>query len=70
MADWAERDACGGEPIETFADGDTRCRTWEGCADGSSVELCSIDGGGHTWPAAPWSATDWILAFFEAHARR
>jgi len=49
-----------------------------GCAAGADVALCTIDGGGHQWPAASaWpfngkdstdmSATDQLWAFFAAH---
>lgn len=50
MAAWAERNGCDPMPAETFHQGDTLCQTWSGCEAEASVVLCTIDGGGHTWP--------------------
>ena len=65
-------------PTQIYAVGDATCVAWSACAQGSEVVLCTIDGGGHTWPGgAPvpalgktstdLSATDAMLGFFEAH---
>lgn len=50
VAAWAERDGCTGEPQVSFEQGDALCRRWDSCDQGAAVELCVIDGGGHTWP--------------------
>ncbi|CAN5155086.1 PHB depolymerase family esterase [soil metagenome] len=75
---WAARDTCTGEPIVTFAHGDASCSTYQHCAAGAEVTLCTITGGGHTWPggtpvptlgatSTDLSATDAMWTFFTAH---
>jgi len=77
-AAWAARDACASTPVETFRNGDAHCSTYSGCAGGAEVTLCTIDGGGHTWPggtpvptlgltSTDISATDTMWTFFAAH---
>ncbi|HUJ63242.1 MAG TPA: PHB depolymerase family esterase [Kofleriaceae bacterium] len=71
---WATRDGCTGAPVQTYAHGDATCMTYQGC----DVTLCTIDGGGHTWPgglpvpalgvtSTDISATDAMWTFFAAH---
>jgi polyhydroxybutyrate depolymerase len=50
-ADWRVRNGCADAPSSiTFENGDTACETWaEGCAD-AEVTLCTVGGGGHSWP--------------------
>lgn len=50
IADWAARNGCTGAPVQTFLNGDSHCETFESCAAGSEVTLCTVEGGGHTWP--------------------
>lgn len=50
MNGWADRDGCTGDPVTTFQQGDATCQAWQTCEGGAEVELCTIDGGGHTWP--------------------
>lgn len=79
VAGWAARNGCTGEPIETFAQGDARCVAHRGCAGGAEVVLCTITGGGHTWPGGGYfpgghistdlSITDAMWDFFSAHPR-
>jgi polyhydroxybutyrate depolymerase len=76
-AGWATRNGCDATTTETFARGDSRCVSHAGCDGGSEVTLCTITGGGHTWPGGGYfpgghittdlSATDAMWAFFEAH---
>jgi polyhydroxybutyrate depolymerase len=79
FAGWAARDGCVGSPTVTFAHGDATCRTYDDCDGGAEVTLCTIDGGGHTWPggipipafgktSGDISATDAMWAFFKAHS--
>ncbi len=78
VAGWAARDGCTGQPIETFRKSDAHCATYAKCADRATVTLCTIDGGGHTWPGGlpipafgytttNLSATDAMWTFFTEH---
>jgi polyhydroxybutyrate depolymerase len=78
FAKWGARDGCTGTPVETYRKGDAHCSKYPSCAGSAEVTLCTIDGGGHTWPGgAPvpslgktsydLSATDAMWAFFELH---
>ena len=75
---WRTIDACTDATDVTYDKGDSQCVTWTGCADGTEVTLCTITGGGHTWPggtpvpALGWTtmdldATNAMLDFFEKH---
>ena len=70
---WAVRNGCGPEKAQVLRKGATRCEQRLGCA--AAVELCTVEGGGHTWPggvALPglgqtdrgFDATAAIAAFF------
>lgn len=50
MERWRMRDGCTGATTSYFAEGDGTCEAYGGCAAGSDVVLCSIEGGGHSWP--------------------
>ncbi len=52
-ADWRARNGCLEAPSSiTFEHGDARCETWsEGCAR-AEVSLCTVGGGGHSWPGS------------------
>jgi polyhydroxybutyrate depolymerase len=80
---WAATHACSDAPQPGYAHGDTRCERHARCNEGAEVALCTIDGGGHTWPggldgflvasvagkvSSDLSATDAIWAFFERHS--
>jgi len=78
FAAWGARDQCSGEPVETYRNGDSHCATYQQCAGGAEVTLCTIDGGGHTWPGGlpvpslgatttDLDATDAMWAFFQKH---
>ncbi len=78
---WAERNGCSSAKVETFRKVDTVCETHQGCADGATVTLCTVQGGGHTWPGglpvpplghttSNLSATDAMWDFFAAHPMR
>jgi polyhydroxybutyrate depolymerase len=88
VAFWATLDGCAEPALVTpeadlAPDDGTRVRhaTFNGCPDRRSVELYSIEGGGHTWPGGPpvggsvgrvsrdIDATPLIWAFFAQHAR-
>jgi len=50
MSGWATRNGCSATPRETSKKGDVTCTTYDGCKDGAEVNLCTVTGGGHTWP--------------------
>lgn len=64
VAAWAAADGCGAEPTVTQTDGVERTR-WDGCADGTRVELVRIPGKGHEWPTtATYDPLAELLSFF------
>jgi polyhydroxybutyrate depolymerase len=79
MAIWRDRDGCKGAAEQIYQKGDATCVRWGGCEQGSEVVLCTIDGGGHTWPGGVpiplgttsnnISATETMLSFFAAHPK-
>jgi polyhydroxybutyrate depolymerase len=75
LADWARLDRCRSVPSTRRIGSEVNLQRWSGCADGTSVELYTIIGGGHAWPGAnpklalglttqQVSATKEILMFF------
>jgi polyhydroxybutyrate depolymerase len=55
---------CGGEPVEQTASRTTTA-TWTGCAEGSRVQLVTLEGAGHSWPTGrTFDATVKIADFF------
>ena len=75
---WADRDGCTGAPAQTYQHGDATCSTYSQCAGGAEVTLCTIQGGGHTWPggtpvptlgatSTDISASAAMWTFFAAH---
>ena len=82
-ARWAMRNRCASDPLETTAAPDVTRREYRECADGASVVLYTVHGGGHTWPGGmqlpEWfvgrttrtiSATELMWAFFSEHPLR
>lgn len=80
-ADWVSRLGCDATPKETFKNGDSSCNTWTGCKDGAEIVLCTVEGGGHTWPGGldlsslgfgkttqDMSANDVMWEVFQRHA--
>jgi polyhydroxybutyrate depolymerase len=76
FSDWAARDGCTGMPVETFRMNDAHCATYQQCGAGTTVTLCTVDNGGHTWPGGTpipslgyttpnLSATDAMWEFFK-----
>lgn len=45
FAYWASVNGCTADPILTFEQGSSRCETYDSCADGVSVTLCTVSGG-------------------------
>ncbi len=48
MEGWRVRNGCDDETVVDYDLGDATCVSWVGCEQ--PVALCTIDGGGHTWP--------------------
>jgi polyhydroxybutyrate depolymerase len=78
VADWAQRNGCDDTPATSFQSGHATCVAYAGCDGGGAAELCTVDGGGHTWPGGEdvpllgattqdIDATARIGAFFAAH---
>lgn len=81
MRVWQGVAGCKANSKPVFAKGDASCVAWSSCASGAELELCSIEGGGHTWPSgymppvfgttsSDLDASATILDFFKAHPRR
>lgn len=83
IADWARRNGCGPNAVETDVAADVSRRTYRGCANDAAVELYTIRGGGHTWPGGmklpEWfagrttysiSATEKMWEFFAVNAKQ
>lgn len=75
---WALRNGCFDTLTTILQVGDSTCETFDGCSDASTVTLCTVDGGGHTWPGGlevprlgfttqAISATDLMWEFFAEH---
>lgn len=54
-AEWAELHGCGPDPARTDVGTDVELVEYSGCAEGSTVRLYVVDGGGHTWPGSTFS---------------
>lgn len=78
---WAWRDGCTIRPVTTWQRGDSTCESALSCDEGSAVILCTVNGGGHTWPGGlvppelgatthDLDATREMWRFFSAHPRR
>jgi len=48
MEGWRDRNGCAPATAPTFEQGDGKCVGYTGCK--APVVLCTIDGGGHSWP--------------------
>lgn len=77
---WAERNGCDSASQPSFTLDDVRCEQWDSCTDAATVQLCTVQGGGHTWPGGmplpllghttqTVSASRMAWDFFEAHPR-
>ncbi len=65
-AGWRARNGCGETATASATTGAATCETFaEGCA-GAEVELCTIEGGGHTWPGTEYGCREGT-AFCDAY---
>jgi polyhydroxybutyrate depolymerase len=80
VANWARRNRCGANPVESTVARDVTRRAYTNCADDAAVVLYTIQGGGHTWPGGTplpkWfvgrttrsiDATSLMWSFFSEH---
>ncbi|MCA9689893.1 MAG: prolyl oligopeptidase family serine peptidase [Myxococcales bacterium] len=51
-ASWRAFNRCAGQGAVTYQRGGATCTRHDGCTDGALVELCVVEGGGHTWPGS------------------
>jgi polyhydroxybutyrate depolymerase len=78
---WVQRDRCATPAQRTLDRPGATCEAYSGCAGGVSVQLCTTDTGGHSWPGAgsvrhgkeaasqALDANDEIWRFFEQASR-
>jgi polyhydroxybutyrate depolymerase len=85
---WAQRNGCSASPIVTNlpdknpTDGTTvQLSSYTGCTGNASVQLYTVNGGGHTWPGTPYAtyglgkttqdinATETLWSFFSNYSR-
>jgi polyhydroxybutyrate depolymerase len=81
--DWAKQDHCATKAMKSTPSSQVTLTTYEGCAEGASVQLYEVSGEGHEWPGGPTlpssitsllgpqsnalSANTVMWSFFEAH---
>ena len=81
-ANWARRNRCGTNPVDSVVAADVTRVAYANCADDAAVVLYTVQGGGHSWPGGKplpeWfvgptsngiDATSEMWAFFRAHHR-
>jgi polyhydroxybutyrate depolymerase len=79
-ADWARRNRCSPNPVESVAAADVTRLEYTDCGDDAGVVLYTVHGGGHSWPGGgplpEWlvgptsrsiDATSQMWAFFREH---
>ncbi len=79
-ADWARRNRCSAEPVESAVAADVTRLEYTNCAHDAAVVLYTVTGGGHSWPGGgplpEWlvgptshsiDATSQMWAFFRGH---
>jgi polyhydroxybutyrate depolymerase len=79
-ANWAERNRCAQNPVDSVVATDVARRTYTSCAEGAPVVLYTVLGGGHSWPGGKpfprWlagttsnsiDATGQMWSFFSEH---
>jgi polyhydroxybutyrate depolymerase len=82
---WVKTNSCASTKKNTYQQGEVICETYDACANDSRVTLCTIEGGGHTWPGGrPYrlpglnigkttfdiDANEAMWEFFEEHPKR
>jgi polyhydroxybutyrate depolymerase len=57
ISTWRRTNKCPTESSITYQNGDAICETYSPCDKNTEVTLCTIDGGGHTWPGGQLTNT-------------
>jgi polyhydroxybutyrate depolymerase len=60
VANWARRNRCEANPVDSAVAPDVTRREYPRCAEDAAVVLYTIIGGGHTWPGDA-SLPEWLL---------
>lgn len=55
---FADLNSCNTDKRITYQKGEVVCQTQDSCSGNTEVILCTIDGGGHTWPGGIIANTD------------
>ncbi|MCB9762570.1 MAG: polyhydroxybutyrate depolymerase [Alphaproteobacteria bacterium] len=66
VALWRVANGCTEESAVTYQQGAATCVQYSDCASGRPVSLCSIEGGGHSWPGTDLACdpeTEWCTAY-------
>jgi polyhydroxybutyrate depolymerase len=50
IAGWVARNGCSNTTSVTYQNSGATCLTYQGCAQGADVTLCTLRGHGHAWP--------------------
>ena len=61
MANWARRNRCGPNPIESAVAADVTRLQYTECADDASVVLFTVKGEGHQWPGGKSIVAKWLV---------
>jgi polyhydroxybutyrate depolymerase len=61
MANWARRNRCGPNPIESAVAADVTRLQYTDCADDASVVLYTVKGEGHQWPGGKPIVAKWLV---------
>lgn len=61
-ANWARRNQCGPDPIESRVAADVTRLEYTNCAGNAAVVLYTVEGGGHTWPGGK-PMPEWLAGF-------
>ena len=60
-ANWARRNRCGPNPVESAVAADVTRREYTNCAGDAAVVLYTLRGGGHTWPGGGPPLPEWFV---------
>ena len=60
VADWAKRNRCAPDPVDTRITGEVHRFDYLNCPDQADVILYTIEGGGHSWPGQD-DLPEWIV---------